>query len=100
MRPSIRASGAYDYASTMHYDPRAASAIGRVVFETVPPGMTIPSAGLSAGDVDGVARLYGKPSGRQPRFPPIRLALRLLLMACWITTPASFDWHGRNHPHS
>ena len=85
------ASGPYDYASTMHYDPHTASSNGGVVFETVPPGMTIPAAGLSAGDVDGVARLYGKPpeTFSISTNPP---GLEIVVDGVWMTTPSSFDW--------
>ena len=85
------ASGPYDYASTMHYDRRSASSNGRVVLETVPPGMTIPSAGLSAGDVDGVARLYGEPPETTliATNPP---GLEIVVDGVRVTTPVSFDW--------
>ncbi len=55
------ADGPYDYASTMHYSLDASSTGRRPALETIPPGMPVPSAGLSLGDIDGVARLYGKP---------------------------------------
>ena len=75
----------------MHYDAHAASSSGGVVFETVPPGMTIPSAGLSAGDVDGVARLYGTPpeTFSISTNPP---GLEIVVDGVRMTTPSSFDW--------
>lgn len=91
------ASGPYDYTSAMHYDPRSASSNGKAVLETVPPGITIPSAGLSAGDVDGVARLYGKP----PEATSITTnpsGLEIVVDGVRVTTPASFDWEdGTTH---
>ena len=54
-------TGPYDYASTMHYRTLStASRNGQHMFETIPPGLHIPSSGLSEGDIDSVARLYGK----------------------------------------
>ncbi|MDE0167712.1 MAG: hypothetical protein OXL36_21635 [Bryobacterales bacterium] len=59
----MQASGPYDYGSVMHY-----SWIGPA--ETIPPGIELgrggpklgrgSSTGLSAGDIDGVNRLYGE----------------------------------------
>ena len=73
--------GPYDYASTMHY----------VGFKTIPPGMPLPSSVLSAGDIDGVARLYGKPptattiSSNSP-------GLEIIVDGERIVTPATLDW--------
>ena len=86
------ASGPYDYASAMHYSPLSAdSANGETFIETIPPGMAIPSAGLSAGDVDGVARLYGKPPETVSisTNPP---GLAVVVDGVRVTTPVSFDW--------
>ncbi len=54
------ADGPYDYASAMHYPLRAYPIGPGPTMETIPPGMSVPSASLSQGDIDGVARLYGK----------------------------------------
>ena len=85
------ALGPYDYASTMHYSPRGGAWNGRGVFETVPPGMDIPSAGLSAGDIDGVARLYGKPleATSITTNPP---GMEIVVDGIRVTAPASFEW--------
>ena len=85
------AFGPYDYASVMHYPPRSDAWNGGEVFETVPPGMSIPSAGLSAGDVDGVARLYGMPpeSTSVTTNPP---GLEIVVDGVRVAAPASFEW--------
>ena len=75
------AGGPYDYASVMHYQG----------IQTIPPGMPAMGGRLSAGDIDGVARLYGmapavttiatNPPGMEIRVDGERMA-----------TPATFDW--------
>ena len=85
------AAGPYDYASVMHYSPRSDAWNDREVFETVPPGMSVPSAGLSAGDVDGVARLYGQP----PESTSVTTnpsGLTVVVDGVQVTAPASFQW--------
>ena len=84
-------NGPYDYASAMHYSPRSSSSNGGKVFETIPPGMWIPSEGLSAGDIDGVARLYGKPPVETTiaTNPP---GLAVEVDGIRTTTPATFRW--------
>lgn len=85
------AQGPYDYASVMHYHPKSAAWNRGDTLETVPPGMSIPSAGLSAGDIDGVARLYGKPLSwtTVSTNPP---GLEIVVDGVNVTTPASFKW--------
>ena len=85
------ALGPYDYASVMHYHPRSNAWNESEVFETVPPGMSIPAAGLSAGDIDGVARLYGMPpqSTSVTTNPP---GLEIVVDGVRVTAPASFEW--------
>ena len=84
-------NGPYDYASAMHYSPRSSSSNGGEVFQTVPPGMWIPSEGLSAGDIDGIARLYGKPPVETTiaTNPP---GLAIEVDGIRTTTPATFHW--------
>ena len=79
--------GPYDYASTMHYDG----------IETIPPGLSIPSYRLSSGDIDGVARLYGRHTGTTTisTNPP---GLAILVDGRPVTTPATFHWNpGSEH---
>lgn len=73
----------YDYRSSMHYSMPS--------METIPPGIDLPSAGLSAGDIDGVARLYGKPPSATviATNPP---GLEVLVDGVPTTAPEAFDW--------
>ncbi len=86
------AVGPYDYASVMHYSGKSTSAwTGDEIFETIPPGMRIPSAGLSAGDVDGVARLYGQsPTATSITTNPP--GLEVVVDGVTVTSPARFEW--------
>ncbi len=53
-------NGPYDFASVMHYGRNmGVSANGGDLFATIPPGLRIRAQTLSAGDIDGVSRLYG-----------------------------------------
>ena len=92
------ASGPYDYASAMHYSPLSSdSSNGQAFIESIPPGIAMPSEELSAGDVDGVARLYGKPpeTVSVSTNPP---GLAIVVDGVRVTTPVSFDWaDGTNH---
>ncbi len=85
----------YDFASVMHYGPLTATANGRFVMETIPPGIDIPASGLSAGDMDGVARLYGQVPDKLTisSNPP---GLDILVDNVRYTTPATFDWPDRS----
>ena len=88
-------SGYYDFASVMHYSALAATANGGFVMETIPPGIDIPASGLSAGDIDGVARLYGVVPEKVTisSNPP---GLEILVDKVSYTTPVSFDWPDRS----
>jgi len=93
LRPEAKVERPYDYASTMHY--------GRGPFadlpwlDTIPPGISILSAftaaPLSSGDIDYVARLYG----RVPTTTTISTnppGLDIIVDGVRYTTPAAFDW--------
>ena len=93
-------SGPYDYASVMHYDLASNSSNGDYVMETVPPGMLV-SGGrwedtdsavrLSQGDIDGVARYYGRP----PKATSITTnppGLDIVINGVRVKTPARLAW--------
>ena len=79
--------GPYDYASNMHYGN-----IG-----TIPPGMLVRSDRLSAGDIDGVAKLYGQPPTATviSSNPP---GLEIVVDGEPVIAPATFAWsQGSKH---
>ena len=71
----------FNYSSIMNY-----TQVG-----TIPPGIPVSSGGLSPGDIDGVARLYGTvPTATTINTNPSGLAI--LVDGERVTTPAQFDW--------
>ncbi|MXY16325.1 MAG: hypothetical protein F4057_10615 [Acidobacteria bacterium] len=83
-------SGPYDYRSVMHYDPGD--------WDTIPPGIELArDAGLSAGDVDGVARLYGHPP-KETTIATNPPGLTVWVDEVAVETPARFAWEaGTEH---
>ena len=80
-RASYPGRGPFDYASVMNY-----STVG-----TIPPGIPVNPGRVSAGDIDGVARLYGTvPAATTVTTNPAGLAI--LVDGQSVTTPARFDW--------
>ena len=83
--------GPYDFRSVMHY---GCSGFSFASCETIPPGIPIGNGTgpwLSEGDIDGVARLYGKAPtttviATNPR------GLQILVDGTPATAPARFDW--------
>ena len=80
------ASGPYDYRSAMN--PPSSVLSGT---QTIPPGIEMRMAGLSDGDIDGVARLYGQPP------EDVTVATNPPGLTVWVdgiptTAPAQFDW--------
>jgi len=90
--------GHYDYGSIMHYGAFLFSRNSRPTLETKPPGILIGEAeGLSAGDIDGVDRLYDQPPAMTTisTNPP---GLQIEVDGETFTSPKSFDWEpGSNH---
>ena len=94
--------GPYDYRSVMHYwfasdDMRRHGHI--LMMETIPPGMPMGQTldGLSPGDVDSVARLYGRTPTRHTisTNPP---GLEVVVDGVRMTAPRSFQWEpGSEH---
>lgn len=79
--PNSPVGGPYDYASVMNY----------IQIETIPPGMPVPGYRLSAGDIDGVARLYGSaPTATTVSTNPE--GLEILVDGRRVVTPAQFRW--------
>jgi uncharacterized protein (TIGR03437 family) len=87
-----RDQGAFDYASSMLYGPRAVTTNGRMVMDSVPPGIAFGlRLGLSPGDTDNISRLYGTvPTtttiGAIPDRSPV------MVDGVQVTTPRSFNW--------
>jgi hypothetical protein len=82
----------FDYASVMEYIPFAFTRNGGVVVESIPPGIPLSSlTSYSAGDIDGVERLYGAAptSVTVTSNPP---GLSVVVDGTAITTPQSFAW--------
>ena len=80
-RADAMAARPYDYASVMNYG------VG-----TIPPGIPISESGrLSPGDIDGVARMYGRsPTATTVSTNPP--GLEVIVDGERVTAPASFDW--------
>lgn len=86
LAPNAHPRGPYDYRSAMHYLPDATARM-----ETVPPGIDVPSALLSEGDIDGVARLYGQtPTATTVATNPP--GLTVLVDGIATQAPATFEW--------
>lgn len=91
-RALSRDQGYYDYGSIMHYAPAGFSLDGNKAVETVPPGIPIGQRnGLSAGDIDGVTRLYGF-TPDQTTITTIPEGLTIVVDGTVYSAPQSFAW--------
>jgi len=82
----------FDYASVMEYIPYAFSRNGGDVVESIPPGIALSSLnGYSAGDIDGIDRLYGAApaSVTVTSNPP---GLSVTVDGNSVVTPQTFAW--------
>ena len=88
----FRPFGPYDHASAMHYGRGFLS--DHLYFDTIPPGLLmgfLESNPLSAGDVDTVARLYGK-APVETVVDTHPTGLRLVVDGVATDAPAKFNW--------
>ncbi|MEJ0048225.1 MAG: M12 family metallopeptidase [Rhodospirillales bacterium] len=82
----------FDYASVMMYIPFAFSRNGGPVLDTIPPGMQLSNlTGYTAGDIDGVKRLYGAAPTKVTvtSNPP---GLSVVVDGTTVATPQTFTW--------
>jgi hypothetical protein len=85
--------GLYDLASIMEYGAFDFSKAGLPVIETIPAGMPLSNdTGYSAGDIDGIERLYGAiPSQVTVTTNPSGLPV-IVDGTTYSTTPQAFSW--------
>jgi astacin len=84
--------GLYDYASVMQYPAFSFSRNGAPAIESIPAGIPLQnSTGYSAGDIDGIKRLYGAaPTSVTITSDPPRL--QVLVDNTTYATPQTFSW--------
>ncbi len=82
----------YDWGSLMHYGAWGFTKNGAPTLESIPAGMVLSNnVGYSAGDIDGVRRLYGS----APTLVTIATNppnLKVIVDGNTITTPQTFNW--------
>ena len=84
--------GPYDFGSIMHYSAFTFSRNYQPTIETIPPGLVVGQLEvLSAGDIDGVSRLYGQIPG-MTTISTNPEGLEVEVDGMMITTPQSFNW--------
>jgi astacin len=84
--------GYYDYDSIEHYSVTGFGRNFGDTISTVPPGIPIGQrAGLSAGDVDAITRIYGVVP-TQTTITTTPSGLQVTVDGQTVTTPAKFDW--------
>ncbi|HJZ98768.1 MAG TPA: M12 family metallopeptidase, partial [Candidatus Solibacter sp.] len=92
--PSAIDGGGFDYGSIMEYTRYEASQDRQlVVLETIPAGMPIDGSahGLSAGDLDRVARMYGAPPSTTT-IDTNPTGLQVIVDGETVTGPKAFNW--------
>ena len=90
--PGQRSATPYDYASIMHYSSTSFSKVGQPSMETIPPGIGIGQrAAYSAGDLEGIRRVYGAPP-QLVTVTSLPTGLTVLVDGASVVTPASYNW--------
>jgi hypothetical protein len=87
-----QATGLYDYASVMHYQPYTFTKNGLPTISSIPAGIPISALGTySAGDIDTVKRLYQQAPAQVTvtTNPP---GLQVLVDGAAVTTPHNFNF--------
>ncbi len=82
----------YDYASIMEYPATSFSSNGEPCIESIPAGIPLSnSSGYSAGDIDGILRLYGATPTEVTvtTNPP---GLQVIVDGATVTTPQTYAW--------
>lgn len=82
----------YDYASVMHYFPLNFTRNGSFVIESIPAGIPLSnSVGYSAGDLDGLKRLYNAAPTTitVTTNPP---GLQVIVDGVTVTAPQTYNW--------
>ena len=89
---SSQDSGYYDFDSIMHYGPGGFGRVFEDTLETVPPGIPIGQrTALSAGDIDGVSRLYGF-APKTTTITTVPSGLPVTVDGTTANSPQSFTW--------
>jgi len=82
----------YDYASVMEYPSTAFSRNGEPCIESIPAGIPLSNAsGYSAGDIDGILRLYGA-APTEVTVTSNPTGLQVMVDGSPVTTPQTYAW--------
>lgn len=91
VRDNAQSFGLYNYDSVMHYFWNNFSKNGLPSIETIPAGINMANAVLSAGDIDTVGRLYNAaPTAVTVTSNPP--GLQVIVDSVTVTTPRTYNW--------